>query len=568
MKNRLWMAMAGLLPLWGLQAQQDSTLVRTLVVEHEYNPTILDATKINILPKVEEPVAAKAGVEYATALRPLNGTAYEAMSPLTAPFKATKATRGYLKAGYGTHGNVDFKAGYLWDITQADRLDIATHLTGMNGTLDAITNPDWQSRFYDAGIKLGYQHRFSGVTLHVGGGFQSQVFNYMPTWQEYSTLSVSDKQHHTLGNLLVGLKSHSETLPVQFALEMGYNYFDKKYAPLGDAQIAEKEFYVKGDVWGNINDEQRVGLGVKFNNYSYGVVQQDDFLSVQLNPYYALANDSWRVRLGAHVDWQNKNDSGLKVAPDVKIDYTFSDSYVLYLHAEGGRILNDFRQLNSISPYWNTTTPILSSYIPLNASLGLKASPINNLWFNLFGGYRICQNDLSGVLMEGEVITTHFLQDKSKVAYGGAELTYSYKERVTMGLKGTFYSWKADGLDSEMFLASKPEMEVNAEVAVRILKPLQLKVSYDYAKRPNTSFPLVTANSAVNPSLISSYLLTTPINTTLGNVSNLSIGATYDVWRGISAFVEARNLLNQHYSLETLYPAQGINFLGGLSFQF
>ena len=49
------------LPL-GIHAQQqakDSTVNRTVVVEQEYNPDILDASKINVLPKVEPPTASK-----------------------------------------------------------------------------------------------------------------------------------------------------------------------------------------------------------------------------------------------------------------------------------------------------------------------------------------------------------------------------------------------------------------------------------------------------------------------------------------------------------------------------
>lgn len=565
MKKKLIIVAACSLPLLGMQAQQDSTLVRTLVVEHEYNPTILDATKINVLPKVEEPTAAKAGVEYATALRPLTGDNYESMSPLSRAWKEKKGNRGFVKAGYGSHGNVDFKAGYLWDITQTDRLEVAAHLNGMNGKLNGLTTPDWNSRFYDSGAKLNYQHRFSGVTLQVGGAFQSQVFNYMPGVEEETLRTISDKQHHTLGNFLVGVKSHNESLPVQFALEMGYNYFDKKYAPFGDAKMAEKEFYTKGDVWAPINDEQKVGVAVQLNSYNYGVPQQEDFLSVQLNPYYGLENDSWKLRLGAHVDWQNRNESGLKIAPDVKVDYIFSDSYVLYLHAEGGRVLNNFRQLHSITPYWNTHSTILSSYVPLNASIGFKASPINNLWFNLFGGYRICENDLAGVVAEGELMSTRFLQEKSKVAYGGAELKYSYKGRADMGLKGTVYSWKVDGDNSALFLASKPEMEWNAHLSVRIIKPLELKVSYDYIKRAASSFPIVTTDLFAH---FSNSAATNSNHATLGNVSNLSLGATYTICNGISAFVEVRNLLNTTYYLDSLYPAQGVNFLGGLSFQF
>lgn len=46
-----------------LQAQntqpKDTTMNRTVVVEQEYNPDILDASKVNVLPKVEEPTVSK-----------------------------------------------------------------------------------------------------------------------------------------------------------------------------------------------------------------------------------------------------------------------------------------------------------------------------------------------------------------------------------------------------------------------------------------------------------------------------------------------------------------------------
>ena len=105
------------LPLSVAYAQQDSTLNRTVVVENEYNPNIMDASKINVLPRVEEPAVMKKGIEYATALRPVSAWTYESMSPITREWAMNRAKRGYVRAGYGNYGNVDFKAGYLWDIT-------------------------------------------------------------------------------------------------------------------------------------------------------------------------------------------------------------------------------------------------------------------------------------------------------------------------------------------------------------------------------------------------------------------------------------------------------------------
>jgi TonB dependent receptor. len=54
----------------------------------------------------------------------------------------------------------------------------------------------------------------------------------------------------------------------------------------------------------------------------------------------------------------------------------------------------------------------------------------------------------------------------------------------------------------------------------------------------------------------------------LDPVNNLSLGATYNLFKGVSIFARINNLLNQDYQYSYSYPVQGINFLGGLSFQF
>lgn len=45
-----------------IQAQtqpKDTTVNRTVIVEQQYNPDIMDAAKVNVLPKVEEPSVSK-----------------------------------------------------------------------------------------------------------------------------------------------------------------------------------------------------------------------------------------------------------------------------------------------------------------------------------------------------------------------------------------------------------------------------------------------------------------------------------------------------------------------------
>lgn len=533
--------------------QQDSTLNRTVVVENEYNPDIMDASKINVLPRVEEPAVVKKGIEYATALRPVSAWNYENMSPITREWALNKAKRGYLRGGYGNYGNVDFGVGYLWDITRNDRLRVGLSLDGHNGTLKDGKDADWKSRFYSTEFRLGYSHDFSKVTLNLGGGFGSEVFNYMPHAEAVQT----DKQHHTLGDFHIGVSSRDESLPLQFKVQTGLQYFGIKY-PVDYSYNAEggkeKIVHTVGDVWGKLNEEQHVGIRFQMDNLFYSSDSlMNNYTSLCLNPYYTLENDDWRLRIGAHVDGQSGKDSGIDVAPDVKAEYLFSDSYVLYLHALGGRELNDYRRLNAFSPYWSLNDRLTSTYVPLNATLGLKGSPVDGLWFNVFGGYRISKDELFSHLEAADhLYYTRFLQDKAKTAYGGAELKYGYKDIFDATLKGTFYNWKIDNENEALYLATKPKLELSFYAEARVLEGLKINMGYEYVQRKEYA----VAEEGIT------------YDASLGNISNLSVGASYTFLKDLSVFGRVDNLLNKQYYYESGYPAEKLNVLFGLSFEF
>ena len=98
MKRTLYIAggftLAFLMP-FNLQAQntqpKDTTMNRTVVVEQEYNPDILDASKVNVLPKVEEPTVSKKEVEYATTFFPATSIPADLMRPYVKSCSATIA---------------------------------------------------------------------------------------------------------------------------------------------------------------------------------------------------------------------------------------------------------------------------------------------------------------------------------------------------------------------------------------------------------------------------------------------------------------------------------------------
>ena len=144
-----------------LQAQttqpKDTTMTRTVVVEQEYNPDIMDASKVNVLPKVEEPTVSKKEVEYATTFFPATSVPAGLMRPYTGKEVQPGTTPGYVRAGYGNYGNLDILANYLFRLSQKDKLNVRFQMDGMDGklTLPFTDGEKWnESTMFGEGVEL------------------------------------------------------------------------------------------------------------------------------------------------------------------------------------------------------------------------------------------------------------------------------------------------------------------------------------------------------------------------------------------------------------------------------
>ena len=544
MKRIAMIAGLGMMALTAAYAQQNNTeLERTVVVENQYNPTVMDASKINVLPKVEEPSVPKSNIYYVTSLRPVSAWNYQNMSLMQREQVADAIYRGWFRAGYGTHGNVDVKAGYEGYIGSKDRLGVAASLDGWNGELAGLNEEDWTSRLYDTRLGLDYRHSFRKTDLALGGYYRSQVFNYLyPLLAE----APAGKQHQTMANAHVGLASTDQDMAVQFSGEIGMNYFKQKY-PAGVEAGSETNFYAKGDVLTPFLG-QSFGLALDLNTYSYAMGEMKNNTSLEMNPYYKMEYGDWRFRVGAHLDWWSGAENQMNVSPDLNVELNFLDSYVLYAQAGGGRENKSLMELTDVTPYWALAQPyLLPTYVTLDAQLGLKASPANGWWFNLTGGYQMREDDLFFGVADEKGMTAAFAQADSKVAYGAAELKYDYKDLFDCTLKATYYHWdlskpkEQDGQVKQITLALKPELEVNAEVGMKPMSGLRVNVGYEYVKR---------CEGLYDP------------------ISNLYLGADYALLKNLSVYGQIQNLMNKEYVRADAYPAQKMNALVGLSLRF
>ena len=575
MKNyrKLILTGTGLLFVTAAMAQEqpkDSTLNRTVVVENQYNPEVMDAFKVNVLPKVEEPAVAKQHIDYATSIYPLTSYAFEPMGVITRDVSQKGTHRGYLRGAYGTLNNVDVKGAYLWNMTERDQLDVMGSFYGHSGDVNfPDTDIDNKQRFYRADVSIDYRHDFRKVKMNLGGSFGSQVFNHFSTAKINEDQIGSEipeinlNQHFMLGEGHLGFASVQHELPLDFAFQVGFGGF-KRMHPIGSmvGESLEKQAHTQGFVSGKLDDEQKVGVGFAMDNMFYSGGEQDDmdldpelaeyramdnYTLVKLNPYYTLQREDLYIRLGAHVDFQTANGSGLKVAPDVNLTYTFADSYSLYAQALGGTRLNGYRQLNEVSPYWNQQHQLQTTYTVFDAQAGFKASPVTGLGLHLYGGYKMTKDDVFVNMLssyDNHTYVSPLVQDKSKVAYFGAGIDYAYRDWFDLGVKGQYNNWKIDSEENIKYLILKPEYTLNVSARAKVYKGMHALLDYTYENRNEVSGERLDA------------------------VNNLKLGAEYNYIDRASVFVHLNNLLNQSYFSETGYPELGFNIMAGISVNF
>ena len=559
--------------------QNDSTLNRTVVVENQYNPEVMDAFKVNVLPKVEEPAVAKQHIDYATTQYPMTRFGFEPMGVMTREVKQAGARRGYLRGSYGMLNHTDVKAAYLWNMSKRDQLGVMGSFYGHSGDVEYPSSGvgtdqkdayEANQRFFRTDVSLNYMHTGKKVNFNLGGNFGSQVFNYRSSNFMLDPISAdsdggqresaSRNQHFMMGEGFIGFSSVKDQLPVEFAVQVGFKGF-KRMHPIGKLmdEVSEKDIYAKGLVAGSLGENQ-VGLGFAVNHVLYGgqdetvtadannPITTEDFTLVQLNPYYAIQNENINIRLGAHVDFQTKVGSGLKVSPDVKIAYTFGDSYVLYAQALGGTQLNNFHQLNEITPYFFAPQQMKATYTVFDAQAGLKASPVNGLGMKLYGGYRLTKDDIFVLPLDCGIenwgVFAQLNQEKSKVFYAGLGVDYDYRDAFSFGIKGQYNNWKLGNKDNINFLALKPEFTIGANIRFKVYEGINVLADYAYEKRKEVS------------------------GKSLDAVNFLKLGAEYNYNDRLNVFVHANNLLDQSYITETGYPELGLNVVGGVSFSF
>ena len=518
-------------------AAKDSLLNRTVVVEQEYNPEIMDASKINRLPQVETPSVPKQAIEYSLRTNPITSfQTYQPLETYALQESETAPQRGYVRIGYGNRNNLDGRISYAFRLSSKDELSVSGNIRGMKGNLKFPSIGKAKHHDYRTRIGLDYRHFFSTSEMNLSGHWHLLNLGLHPQF-------ALSHQRFTRGDIHWQLKSFEPSYSLQFAVEANWNIHQRIHNWLGnlneETKGTEHQLYTHAWLNGEINDSQHIGLDIKMHNFIYPNGFFTDYTSLSLNPFYEIENANWKLHAGIHIDPSFGFGRKFQVAPDVNLSFTFAEHYQLYARAEGGRKMNDFNHLAAFCPYANLQPDyqLANTYEQLNASIGFKASPCNNFHWHLFGGYQNLKDDIF-TYWQSSTAELCLRQANGSNFYGGATIQYTYKDFFNWYAQGSYHHW--DMCDDALFF--KPMAQIHTNVDIHPIKPLHLRIGYTYQKPQQES-----ANTTVH---------------------NLTAGATYTLHKGLSVYATVNNIFNRTYFYHWNYPEQGIGIIGGISFKF
>ena len=584
---------------------QDERLTREMTLEREYDPTIQDANKINRLPEVREPEIVRRTIEYSPFTKSVNPEKEIMMLP-SGDFMTeipTNQRRGYFNFGGGMFMNLNGDLGYHFLNDEKDKLNFYFSHRSTNGNVEYLQFPEVKQKavLNDNLAVLEYNHYFNPSIFRLGGSFGYTQFNYYglpsfftsPVDPIDSLADRTTKQGNQTINAYAGIQSKVHT-SIGYLLDIEFLRFTQKYGLANDLEgVWENRYTFQAGLSSKIGDgSRRAGLAGKLNifNYEYplypyaSLLGNTENMEVTVTPYYQLAGDNWNVQLGANLMVITGDSSKLFVSPNILLEAEVADKTVFYANAGGEIQSNDAYSLSRQNRYMNYARPTSPSRTWLDAMLGIRTGVVPNVWFDVFVGYKITENEMFLVPDAGDLLQvfsvlssshspssadTRFrsyyttFQPDASLFRAGATLKYKYRNIVDFSVKGVYNNWAfraGDGMVSGNFDIIKPygrpAIELNVDLTIRPINPLALTFNYYLGSDRYTIY------RSIDTGFISDK------DIKLNDINDLNFMASWNFNQTFGAYLKLNNLLFQKQELWHAYPMQGFNAMAGINLNF
>ena len=582
-------------------AQKDSTLIRQVLLERDYNPTLQDASKINTMPSIYTPVIKPKEFKFVSSAPNIslkNNQLGAAESGDINTNVGFSKKRGYLDLGAGTHSNLEGAAGYRILNTATNRLDFSATHSSTSSTLDFIDNKYFmdnaKAKYSASKINLKYQHIFEPSILSLGASFYNTSYNYYGNsfiGKESSIIfpyDVISRQKVDVFNINAGLKaSDNNEGALKYEGNIRYQNFKGKYGIANDYEGPKGgQLNLDANFFADLGSDKMIGVRGDIMNQSFSNKSKispfyesayHGFTNITATPYIGFEGANWNANLGLNVSALLDIQDKFFFSPSISAEVHLNEVNTFYGTITGGVNNNTFLDILQENRYTDLSARVGYSKTLYDIQLGFKSGIISGLEFDIFAGYKKTNNDhlytrtifsyysynaygYNGYMPTPSFFGTTFTPLYANVSTGhiGGLVKTKLIPYTDLSAKITTYFYNVKnykGADYQEKAWGHPSFTTELNVDVKPIDALTLSLSHQYA--------------GGRKSLLINYRFPANIRPTkMKDINELNLRAEYQITDWVSANVRLNNILNQKYELQYGYPLQGFNVLGGLSFKF
>ena len=551
----------------GLSAQVTGT-TSDYTIQGVWNPTLIDAQKIDLRPQAIDTVLPEIAVRYdllpARAETPAKVDSIAA-AKLTVLSPQQRLYKGYMKAGFGLYTT---PLGELYyDQTRSKENGYGIHVKHMssNGGLDDVGPSDYSNN----SIHGFYKHFLPN---HEIGGrimYDRRRVSYYGYPSNDSIENVIQNAPKPPADALkqfyndIGFQGRVRSLFAD-STKLAHDIGIEAHSFSNNSEGRETNLRVTAEL-GMQDGREIYGGGLLIDNNAYrgtlddnlGEFRQNGVL-VGLTPHVSLREKEYLVRVGVGMYLDSQGETTFHFFPQAYMSYSLFDNILVpYVGVDGARQRNSLRSLSLENPFI-TGAPLLANTSKLyDIYGGMRGSFSNNLGFDL----RVSKSRMGDMPLYVNVARQPFgdrmqpVYDRVDILDISGELTFSMPGSLRLTGRVDVYTYDVK-VSSEPWNLPPYKLALGATYDLR--QKLILKTEFLFLG-PRKGLRI--GGDPVNAAELSG-------TQDLDGFMDLYLGVEYRYTKRLSLFVDVSNLSASKYERWYQYPVQRSLVIGGATYSF
>ena len=563
-----------------VMAQKDSTRLKQEVeVTKAYQPTILDAVKINDIPKVKPEQSETPTFDYSIYSKPVFAT-FD-VTPITAAKMVgdpkSEMELGLLKLGFGNYLS---PYGELFFNSKPDRnSNFGLHFKHLSsyGKVKLLNDDKVKAPQSESSAEIFGKKFFRKATLSASLAYDRKSFNYYgytggmlsDNLKEEMIPYFQDKQFFSKGTGAVELKSETKSvydLSYDFAFKAHYLVtktgqsenvsnlsadLNKKFDnTLGLLHISIEHDFADS-IWNNITNE-------------YGRKQQ---LYLKINPSVKWVADNASLQVGLNTTMYSDDDtnSSLRVYPKVKAEWSPVERILtLFAGVDGYLKQNSYSSISTENPYVDPYHDVMNANYKYILSGGFKGklssrtnyvagasySKVKDQHFYVTESQNFFYPEASFRRLDN---TFSWVYDDVNILKISGEVLHSVSDNFSIHLFGNYYSYD---LKTQIEAWQMPDFDFTFSGIYKATEQLKF----------TTDIFVVGSRTALLMEPVSSSVPSGQVK--MDPIFDLNVGGEYQFSEKLNFFVKLNNFGFQKYEQWLGYTNKGFNWMAGMSYSF